>query len=123
MAPVTGGGFVRVQVWPPSLEVAVRALLGSPGSKSPPPTMPWNGSRKAMVKAPALGELTSGVLCAFQLSPPSLVARTLAISEPPVQIQAFLPPCVVTQVPLDAKENSPGNAGGMLLLISCQVIP
>ena len=75
------------------------------------------------MKAPALGELTRGVSYAFHVLPPSLVARTLAIVEPPVAIQAFLPPCVVTQVPLDAKENSPGNAGGMLLLISCQLIP
>src|SRR5215470_5630650 len=29
------------------------------------------------------------------------------MSEPPVAIHAFCPPCVVTQVPLDAKENSP----------------
>src|SRR6266404_3395051 len=85
--------------------------------------MPWNGSRKSTVKAPALDELTRGVSYAFHVSPPSLVARTLAISEPPVAIQAFLPPCVVTQVPLDAKEDSPGNAGGILGLISCQVIP
>src|SRR5438046_6661881 len=85
--------------------------------------MPSNGSRKATEKAPALVELTNGVLYGFQVSPPSLVARILAIVAPPVAIQAFLPPCVVTQVPLDAKENSPGNAGGMLLLISCQVIP
>src|SRR5881275_1366784 len=108
---------------PPSLETAVRALLGSPGSKSPPPTIPRNGSRKSTVNAPALGELTRGVLYAFQVSPPSLVARTLAISEPPVQIHAFRPPWVVTHVPLDAKENSPGSAGGILLLISCQLIP
>src|SRR5690242_13639304 len=100
MAPVTGGGLVNVQVCPPSLEVAVRALLGSLGSKSPPPTMPWCGSRKSIVNAPALGELIKGVLYAFQVSPPSLVARTLAIVEPPVQIHAFLPPCVETQVPL-----------------------
>src|SRR6266576_6101307 len=123
MAPVTGGGLVRVQVWPPSFEVAVRALLGSPGSKSPPPTMPLNGSRKATVKAPALGELNDGVSYAFHVLPWSLVARTLAIAAPPVAIHAFLPPCVVTHVPLDAKENSPGNAGGILLLISCHVIP
>src|SRR6266536_1005141 len=123
MAPVTGGGFVRVHVTPPSLETAVRALFGSPGSKSPPPTIPRNGSRKSTVNAPALGELIRGKSYAFQKSPPSLVARTLAMSDPPVQIQAFLPPCVVTQVPLDAKENSPGSAGGRLLLISCQVIP
>src|SRR5438876_5697997 len=85
--------------------------------------MPSNGSRKATEKAPALGELTKGVLYAFHVSPPSLVAKTLAIAAPPVAIQAFLPPCVVTQVPLDAKENSPGNAGGILLLMSCQFIP
>src|SRR5438046_7660400 len=85
--------------------------------------MPSNGSRKATEKAPALVELTNGVLYGFQVSPPSRVARTLAIAAPPVAIQAFLPPCVVTQVPLEAKENSPGNAAGMLLLISCQVVP
>src|SRR5437870_11426064 len=123
MAPVTGGGFVRVHVCPPSLDVAVSALLGLPGSKSPPPTMPSNGSRKSTVKAPPLGELNRGVSYAFQVLPPSLVARILAIVAPPVAIQAFLPPCVVTQVPLDAKENSPGNAGGIVLLISCQVVP
>jgi len=114
---------VRVQVCPPSLEVAVRALLGSLGSKSPPPTMPWNGLRKSTVNAPAVGELIKGVLYAFQVLPPSRVARTLAIAAPPVQIHAFLPPCVVTQVPLDAKEVSPGNAAGILLLMSCQVVP
>src|SRR6267154_6428391 len=123
MAPVTGGGFVRVHVWPPSFEIAVSALLGLAGSKSPPPTMPSKGLRKSTVKAPPLGELARGVLYAFQVLPPSRVARILAIVAPPVAIQAFLPPCVVTQVPLDAKENSPGNAGGMLLLISCQVVP
>src|SRR6266545_6861583 len=123
MAPVTGGGLVSVHVLPPSLEVAVSALLGLLGSKSPPPTMPRNGSRKSTVKAPALGELTRGVSYAFHVLPWSLVARILAMSEPPVAIQAFLPPCVVTQVPLDANENSPGNAGGILLLISCHVIP
>src|SRR5438067_1697819 len=85
--------------------------------------MPSNGSRKSTVKAPPLGELNRGVLYAFQVLPPSLVARTLAIVAPPVAIQAFLPPCVVTQVPLDAKENSPGNAGGILALISCHVCP
>src|SRR5207245_3097843 len=78
---------------------------------------------KSAVNAPALGELTSGVLYAFQVSPPSLVVRTLAMSDPPVQIHAFRPPWVVTHVPLDAKENSPGNAGGILLLISCHVVP
>src|SRR5213075_3262795 len=107
----------------PSLEVAVRALLGLPGSKSPPPTMPSNGSRKSTVKAPPLGELARGVLYAFHVLPPSRVARTLAIAATPVAIHAFLPPCVVTQVPLDAKEPSPGKAGGMLPLMSCHVIP
>src|SRR2546423_2023876 len=85
--------------------------------------MPSNGLRKSMVKAPPLRELARGVLYTFHVLPPSLVARTLAIVEPPVAIQAFLPPCVVTQVPLEAKENSPGNAGGISLLISCQVVP
>src|SRR5207237_10917979 len=84
--------------------------------------MPSKGLRKSTVKAPPLGELARGVLYAFQVLPPSRVARILAIVAPPVAIQAFLPPCVVMQVPLDAKENSPGNAGGMLL-ISCQVVP
>src|SRR5207247_6625598 len=120
MAPGTGGLLVRVQVRPPSLDVAASAE--SFEAKSPPATMPFQGSRKATVKAPALGELISGVSYAFQVSPPSLVARTRAIVEPPVAIQAFLPPCVATQVPLDAKENSPGNAGGILLLISCKVM-
>src|SRR5438445_7379641 len=121
MAPGTGGLLVRVQVRPPSLDVAASAE--SFEAKSPPATMPFQGSRKATVMAPALGELTSGVSYAFQVSPPSLVARILAIVEPPVAIHAFLPPCVVTQVPLDAKEASPGNAGGMLLLMSCHVVP
>src|SRR5438477_12542329 len=85
--------------------------------------MPSNGSRKSTVKAPPLGELKRGVSYAFQVLPPALVARILAIGAPPGAIQACLPPCVVTQVPLDAKENSPGKAGGILLLISCQVVP
>ena len=54
---------------PPSLETAVRALLGSPGSRSPPPTIPWCGSRKSTVNAPALGELNNGVSYAFQVLP------------------------------------------------------
>src|SRR6266536_6045204 len=123
MAPVTGVGLVSFQVLPPSLDVAVDALLGSAGSKSPPPTMPCKGSRKATVKAPALGELTSGVSNAFHVSPPSVVARILAVVAPPVAIQALIAPWVATQVPLDANENSPGNAGGILLLMSCQVLP
>ena len=51
------------------------------------------------------------------------VARTLAIVEAPVAIQAFCPPCVATHVPLAANDASPGNAGGILLLMSCQVVP
>src|SRR6266700_3923158 len=123
MAPVTGGLFVSFQVAPPSLDTAVFALLGSPGSKSPPPTIPCQGSRKATVKAPALGELTSGVSYAFQVSPWSLVARTRAAVEPPVAIHAFCAPWVATQVPLDANDASPGNASGMLLPMSCHVMP
>src|ERR1700757_2515507 len=118
MAPVTGGLFVSCQVRPPSFDVAVAALFGSVGSRSPPPTMPCHGSRNATVNAPALGELSSGVSYAFQVSPPSRVARILAVVAPPVAIQAFLPPCVATHVPLDANENSPGSAGGMLPLMS-----
>ena len=59
MDPCTGGLFVRVQVCPPSFEVA--AAAESFEVKSPPPTMPFQGSRKATEIAPALGELTSGV--------------------------------------------------------------
>src|SRR5437667_5800929 len=85
--------------------------------------MPSKGLRKSTVKAPPLGELARGVLYAFQVLPPSRVARILAVVAPPVAIQAFLPPCVATQVPLDANENSPGKAGGRLLLMSCHVVP
>src|SRR4051812_9647308 len=123
IAPVTGGGLAKVQVLPPSLETAVRASLGLPGSRSPPPTIPLCGSRKSTVNAPALGPLNNGVSYAFQVSPWSVVARILATSATPVAIQAFRPPCVVTLVPLDAKEPSPGKAGGMLPLMSCHVIP
>src|SRR5215470_8093127 len=121
MAPVTGGALVSFHVRPPSLDVAVLAFPGSPGSRSPPPTMPCHGSRKATVNAPALGELTSGVSYAFQVSPPSLVASTRATVAPPVAIHAFCPPCVATHVPLDANENSPARAGGMLPLMSSHV--
>src|SRR5438132_194716 len=85
------------------------------------PSVPTSHPALGLAKATAQQPLTPGNL--NHVLPASLVAKTLAMSEPPVQIQAFLPPCVVTQVPLDAKENSPGNAGGILLLISCQVIP
>src|SRR5207247_9618871 len=113
MAPGTGGLLVRVQVRPPSLDVAASAE--SFEAKSPPATMPFQGSRNATVIAPALGELTSGVSYTFQVSPPSLVAKVLAMVEPPVAIQAFLPPCVATQVPLAANAASPGSAGGVSL--------
>src|SRR5262249_14343779 len=53
MAPVTGGALVRAQVLPPSSDVAVRALFGSVGSRSPPPTIPWRESRKETLNAPA----------------------------------------------------------------------
>src|ERR1700688_2171450 len=121
MAPATGGFFVRVQVWPPSFDVAASAA--SLVRKSPPPTMPFQGSRKATENPPAVAELTSGVSYAFQVSPPSLVARILAMAAPPVVIQAFLPPWVAIQVPLDENDASPGNAGGMFAAIDCQVIP
>src|ERR1700682_4566067 len=121
MAPCTGGLFVRVHVWPPSSEVAASALAFE--AKSPPPRMPCRGSRKATEIPPALGELTSGVSYAFQVSPPSLVAKILAIVEPPVAIQAFLSPSVAAQVPLAANEASPDNAGGILAAVEGQVTP
>jgi hypothetical protein len=101
----------------------VAALFGLAGSRSPPPTIPAHGLRKATVKAPALGELASGVSYASQESPPSRVARIRAMGAPPVAIQAFWPPCVATHGPLDANENSPGNAGGKLALMSSQFAP
>src|SRR5215469_5639326 len=121
MAPCTGGLVVRIHVWPPSSDVAVSAL--SFDAKSPPPTMPCDGSRNATEIAPALGELTSGVSDAIQVSPPSLVARILAIVEPPVAIHALLFPCAAMQVPLAANDASPDNAGGILAAMDCQVVP
>src|SRR5260370_42590777 len=104
MAPESGGALVSFQVWPPSLDVAVLALFGSLGSKSPPPTMPCQGSRKSTVKAPALGELTSGVLYAFHVSPPSRVLRILAMVDPAVARPAFRSPWIATQEPLAAND-------------------
>src|SRR5437879_11434799 len=121
MVPGTGGLLVRVHVRPPSFDVAASAELFE--AKSPPATIPFKGSRNATVIAPALGELTNGVSYAFQVSPPSLVAKILAIVEPPVAIQAFLPPWVATQVPLAANDASPGNASGILAAMDSQVIP
>src|SRR5260370_31550314 len=109
MAPSTGGLFVRIHVSPPSSDVAVSAA--SFEAKSPPPRMPCQGSRKATEIPPAVGELTSGGSYASHVSPPSLVAKILAIVEPPVAIQAFLSPSVAAQVPLAANEASPANAG------------
>src|ERR1700758_2472712 len=121
MVPSTGGLVVRVHVRPPSSELAKSALVFE--FKSPPPSTPCRGSRNATETPPAEGELISGVSYAFQVLPPSLVARILATVEPPVAIQAFLSPSVATQVPLAANDASPGNAGGKLSLISCHVIP
>src|SRR6266581_1844816 len=98
-------------------------MFGSAGSKSPPPTIPCQPSRKSTENAPALGELTIGVSYAFQVSPPSRVARMRATDAPPVAIQAFLSPCVATQVPLDENDASPANAGGIFALMSCQTLP
>src|SRR5438445_13407876 len=110
MAPLTGGLLVSFQVLPPSRDMAASAL--SFEARSPPPTMPCRGSRKATEIAPALAELTSGVSYAFQVSPPSLVARILAMVAPPVAIQPFLRPWVAAQVPLSANGASPASAGG-----------
>ena len=76
-----------------------------------------------MVKMPAAGPLSNGVSYAAQVLPWSRVAKTRAIVEPPVPIHALLLPSVVTQVPLEANEASPGNAGGMFFLMLCHVIP
>src|ERR1700685_252005 len=121
MAPLTGGVLVSCQVLPPSCDVAMFALLFE--ARSPPPTTPFFGSRKATLIAPAVDELTSGVSYAFQVSPPSVVARILAMVAPPVAIQALFSPRVVMQVPLAANEASPDNAGGILLAMLCQVVP
>src|ERR1039457_1390345 len=123
MAPVTGGALVSVHMCPPSPDVAVRALSGSLGSRSPPPTMPFRGSRKSTVNAPALGELSSGLSQASRVLAPSVVARIRANVAPPVAIHALFSPWVATQVSLAANENSPGNAGGMLRLMLCHVVP
>src|SRR5437879_12679782 len=111
MAPGTGGLLVRVQVLPPSFDVAASAEPFE--AKPPPATMPFQGLRKATVIAPALGELTNGGSYAFQVSPPSLVGRILAVVGPPVSIQAFLPPCVATQVPLADNAASRCTARGL----------
>src|SRR5277367_6503987 len=116
-----GGLVVNLHVWPPSSEVAAWAALFV--VKSPPPTIPCQGSRNATEKPPALGLLTSGVSYACQVSPPSRVARIRAMLEPPVVIQAFWNPSVVMQVPLEENEASPDKAGGILRAIECQVLP
>src|SRR5579872_702454 len=77
MEPCTGGLLVRVQVTPPSSEVAASAL--SFEARSPPPTIPFHGFRNATEIAPALGELTNGVSYAFQVSPLSRVAKMRSI--------------------------------------------
>src|ERR1700686_222478 len=120
MAPFTGGFLVNFHVLPPSCEVAVSAWLESFVAKSPPPTMPFMGSRKATLNPPAVGELIRGVSYAFHESPPSVVARILAIFEPPVAIQALFSPSVVTQVPLEENDASPFSAGGLFLAMLFQ---
>src|SRR5271169_1067035 len=116
-----GGLFVRVHVWPPSSEVAAWAAVFV--VKSPPPTMPCQESRNATEKPPALALLTSGVSYAFQVLPPSRVARIRATLEPPVVIQAFCLPCVVMQVPLEENDASPVKAAGIFPAIDSQVLP
>src|ERR1700760_332793 len=115
MAPEIGGFLVRVQVWPPFSEVAAWAEVFE--VRSPPPTMPCQGSRNATEKPPAFGLLTSGVSYAFHVSPPSRVARIRATLEPPVVIQASCHPSVVMQVPLEENEASPDKAGGIFFAI------
>ena len=59
MAPGVGGVLVSVQVWPPSLDIAISSLVLV--DKSPPPSTPCDASRKATETPPAEAELTSGV--------------------------------------------------------------
>src|SRR5439155_1679642 len=80
------------------------------------PSVPTSHPAFGLAKATAQKPLTLGNV--NQVFPSSGVQAAT-----PVTIHAFLPPCVVTQVPLDAKEPSPGSAGGILLLMSCHVIP
>ena len=57
------------------------------------------------------------------MSPPSRVTRTLDGDAPPVTAHAFFLPSVATQVPLDAKKDSPGSAAGSLPAMLCHVCP
>src|SRR4051794_6414467 len=114
---------VTTQVLPPSLDVAVWSKGAADGSRSPPPTIPCCGSLKDTLKSPALGEPRSGEAYASHVSPPSRVTRTLDGDAPPVTAHAFFLPCVATQVPLDAKKDSPGSAAGSLPAMLSHVSP
>src|SRR6266478_6496867 len=119
-----GALALTLQVFPPSLDRAKLSKGGAVGSRSPPPTTPWDASRNSTLKIPAEGLPLKGVSWAAQRLPPSLVARILAAGPaPPVPIQARFSPCVATQVPLDANPASPGKAGGRLSPMSRQLVP
>ena len=57
------------------------------------------------------------------MSPPSRVTRTLDGDAPPVTAHALFLPSVATQVPLDAKKDSPGSAAGSLPAMLSHVCP
>src|SRR3954453_3418416 len=111
------------QVLPPSLALAGGSNGGAAGSRSPPPIIPCRASLNATLKMPALGEARSGASCALHVSPPSRVMRTLDVDAPPVTAHALFLPSVATQVPLDAKKDSPGRAAGWLAAMLCHVWP
>src|SRR4051812_17835925 len=85
--------------------------------------MPCCGSLKATLNRPTLGEPRSGESYAFHVSPPSRVTRTLDWVAPPETPHALFFPSVATQVPLDAKKDSPGSAAGSLPAMLCHVSP
>src|SRR3954452_9678893 len=85
--------------------------------------MPCWGSLKSTLNRPALGEPRSGESYAFHVSPPSRVTRTRDWEAPPVTAHAFFLPSVATQVPLDAKKDSPGSAAGAFPAMLSHVSP
>ena len=81
--------------------------------RSPPPTIPCQGSRNATEKPARIGVAHErGVSYAVQLSPPSRGRQypLRCLPRPPVVIQAFRGPWVAMQVPLEEKEASPAKA-------------
>ena len=122
MAPVTGGGFVE-------------STFDRHHSKLRCPRY-WVGRFQITAAYDAIEGVTEvdgegasarracqGSVIAFQVLPPSRVARILAIVAPPVRNPSVPPTLCCDARPLDAKENSPGNAGGIAadILPGCSV--